>query len=178
METEKMDVARVLEEKIKGLVCSGLQIRKMDHIVEVRTINPDYPKIKRALLPAGYRLMIELDDWNGEPAFFYEMVLEIERFFRDLFDENENKYDEIADMIEEVETVNSEEGKKTVLTILTNFRGILIELIVSSDVELALVYKLGDKIRVVIGKTQIDKKSAVQALKVLAKIAKQQKRKN
>jgi len=174
---EKTKTKIVLEEKIRNLV-NSLQITEMNHIAEKRQIISDCPNIKRVLLPSGYKLMVELgDDWNG-PASFYNMVLEIERFFRDLFDENENKYDEIADMIEEVETVNSEEGKKTVLTILTNFRGILIELIVSSDVELALVYKLGDKIRVVIGKTQIDKKSAVQALKVLAKIAKQQKRKN
>jgi len=170
IKTEKMEneIEIRLIEKINNLL-GRIRVEK-ENYVDKRSIDPDYPSIKKVLCPSGWKLMIELDQGDkGKFTFFYSLVLELEKFFGDLFD-SENY--ELAHMIE-AETINSRKEKRIIL--LTNYRKIFVELRIAETILAALVYKTNN-VYLVLETAQIDKKSAVLALKNLAKIA--VKRKN
>jgi len=129
----------------------------------------DYQYLKRVLIPTGYRLMVYLGD------SFYTVASEIEEFLRDIYD---GIYDEteIAGMVHVEEIIKDE--RVTILTMLTNVAHLFVELRIYKDTTvIALVY-CRNGLEMTLYSIQIQRKTAVQGAKTLAKFAKLAKKRN
>jgi len=129
----------------------------------------DYQYLKRVLIPTGYRLMAFLNEG------FYTVAAELEDFLRDIFD---GLFDEteVGEMVYVEEIIKDE--RVTILSMLTNVAHLFIELRIYKDaVNVALVY-CRNGLEITLYNVQIQRKTAIQGAKTLAKFAKLAKKRN
>jgi len=157
-------------EVIKNRIAEVVNHQIVDRInenalaVKKEIIDIDYLTIRKALYPSGYFIEVEL--WD-----IYNLTVEFEKFLIDIYDYE--KFEEYANMIYDVKVIESEEEKATVLTFTTNINKIFVELKISNNedhAKIAIVYDDSEN-RITLDTSRIDRKTALNSLKILAKTA-------